>query len=189
VLANSTNLRDYVQIYQNLLSSETCEQIIEWSKTFGEADEAWDGWEVAKSAVSNTQNKVLENRTCHFTMMGEDRGVCIDSIEKALEHIQKDYPYHNGTTAHTGLQLVRYQVGHKFKEHIDHYGGAERILSISILLNHGYKGGELSFWQDKHQFRYLCAGDGVVFPSNLCFPHEVKPVTEGTRYALVVWMI
>ena len=188
ILADSTDLRDYVQIYQNLLAPSTCEQIIEWAEQQPDADDAWQGWMVAEAAVSNTENKVTDHRTCHFTMMGKDRGVCVDNIEKALNHISKDYPYQHGATAHTGIQIMRYQVGHKFKEHIDHYGGGERILSISILLNHDYKGGELAFWQDKHAFRYLCAGDGVVFPSNLCFPHEVKPVTEGIRYALVVWM-
>ena len=189
MLADSTDLRDYVQIYQNLLAPSTCEQIIEWAEQQSDADDAWQGWMVAEAAVSNTENKVTDHRTCHFTMMNETRGVCIDNIEKALRHIQTDYPYHHNATEHTGLQIMRYQVGHKFKEHIDHYGGAERILSVSILLNHDYKGGELAFWQDKHAFRYLCAGDGVVFPSNLCFPHEVKPVTEGVRYALVVWML
>ena len=189
VLANSTDLRDYVQIYQNLLAPETCEQIIEWAEQQPDADTAWDGWEVAKAAVSNTENKVTDHRTCHFTMMGKDRGVCVDSIEKALKHIQTKYPCQHNATAHTGIQIMRYQVGHYFKEHIDHYGGAERILSISILLNHDYKGGELSFWQDKHTLRYLCAGDGVVFPSNFCYPHEVKTITEGIRYCIVAWML
>ena len=38
VLANSTDLRDYVQIYQNLLAPETCEQIIEWAEQQPDAD-------------------------------------------------------------------------------------------------------------------------------------------------------
>ena len=189
VLADSTDLRDDVQVYQNLLAPDTCEQIIAWAEQQPDASDAWDGWEVAKAAVSNTQNEVTKHRKCHFTMMNEHRGVCVEQISKAIYHIQQTYPYHHGTTAHTGIQIMRYGEGHYFEEHIDHYGGAERILSLSIYLNNDYDGGELTFWQDKHKFRYLCAGDGVVFPSNLCFPHAVRPVTRGFRYAMVAWLI
>ena len=30
-------------------------------------------------------------------------------------------------------------------------------------------------------------GSAVCFPSNFTFPHEILPVTKGTRYALVTW--
>jgi predicted 2-oxoglutarate/Fe(II)-dependent dioxygenase YbiX len=189
VLAESTDLRDYVQVYQNLLSPETCERIIDWAEQQPDADGAWDGWETAKSAVSETDNVITKFRTCHLTMMNEHRGVCVDRVEQAIRHIIETYPYFHGARGHTGLQVIRYQKGHKFEEHIDHYRGGPRILSLSIMLNHEYTGGELSFWNDKHKFRYLCAGDGVVFPSNLCFSHQVKPVIEGVRYALVTWLV
>ena len=42
-------------------------------------------------------------------------------------------------------------------------------------------------WQGQYQVPDLRTGDAVVFPSNLCFPHEVRPVTAGTRYVLVTW--
>ena len=188
-VANSTDLRDYVQVYQNLLKPETCAKIIEWADQHPDADSGWDGWEVAKSAVSNTENEVTKHRKCDFTMMNEHRGVCVDQIEQAIYHIQQTYPYHHGTTAHTGIQIMRYGEGHYFEEHIDHYGGAERILSMSIYLNDQYTGGELTFWQDKLQHSNMHTGDAVVFPSNLCFPHEVKPVLLGTRYVIVVWLL
>ena len=47
VLADSTDLRDYVQVYQNLLAPDTCEQIIAWAEQQPDASDAWDGWEVA----------------------------------------------------------------------------------------------------------------------------------------------
>jgi len=187
-LARSWDLRDYVQVYQNLLAEDTCREIIAWAEQQPEATDAWDGWEVAKSAVSNTENEVTEHRRCHFTMLNEHRGPCVPNLETALAHIQEHYPYSHGTTEHTGLQLIRYQAGHRFEEHIDHYGGAARILSVSMILNNDYKGGEFAFWHRTHTPR-LGQGDAVVFPSNLCFPHEVTPVTQGTRYALVVWML
>ena len=87
VLADSTDLRDYVQVYQNLLAPDTCEQIIAWAEQQPDASDAWDGWEVAKAAVSNTQNEVTKHRKCHFTMMNEHRGVCVEQISKAIQKL------------------------------------------------------------------------------------------------------
>lgn len=187
-LAHSKDLRDYVQVYQNLLHTDTCNEIVDWARQQLPASSAWDGWEVAQSAVSNTQNAVTQHRKCHFTMLNEHRGPCVPNLETALAHIQQTYPHAHGTTEHTGLQLIRYQPGHRFEEHVDHYGGAARILSVSMMLNDDYEGGEFAFWQRTHT-PTTRQGDAIVFPSNLCYPHEVMPVTSGVRYALVVWML
>jgi predicted 2-oxoglutarate/Fe(II)-dependent dioxygenase YbiX len=187
-MADSTDLKDYVQVYQNLLAPETCEQIIEWAEQQGEAESPWDGWEVAKTAVSNDVNIVTTDRKCHYTMMNEHRGVCVDNINSAIKHVQKSYPYLHKCTEHTGIQIMRYQVGHYFKEHIDAYTAGPRTLTLDIKLNDKFEGGALTFWQDKHQFRYLCTGDAVVFPSSFLYPHEVHPVTKGVRYQCIMWM-
>ena len=97
------------------------------------------------------------------------------------------YPYYHKATEHTGVQLIRYGAGNKFEEHIDHYGGANRTLSCSMILNQDYEGGALRFWQGQYQVPDLRTGDAVVFPSNFCYPHEITPVTTGTRYVLIVW--
>ena len=70
-----------------------------------------------------------------------------------------------------------------------------RKLSMTCSLSHpeDYKGGRLEF-----QFRnkdnpnetiecteIMTRGSVVIFPSFLW--HRVRPVTEGTRYSLVVW--
>lgn len=188
-IADSTDLRDYIITFQNLLNFDTCQQIIEWSKSEPEADTAWEGWEVAKSAVDNTTERVTKSRQCEFTMLGPDRGPCWDRIELGLLHILEHYPYLHKATEHTGVSLIKYGNGHKFEEHVDSYGGAPRILSTSILLNTDYEGGELSFWQGQYTSPAQGTGDAIVFPSNFCFPHEVRPVTDGERYVLVVWFI
>ena len=189
IIANSKQLQDYVVQFKQLLSEETCSTIIEWSRTLTENTDGWSGWEPAKSALTNTQNEIMDTRTCHFTMLDKNHGPCWSNIQTALSHIIDEYPYHHKATKHTGVQLIRYGKGHKFEEHIDHYGGANRTLSCSIILNHDYEGGELTFWQGQYQVPDLATGDAVVFPSNFCYPHEVHPVVSGTRYVLVVWFM
>lgn len=188
-IADSTELQDYIITFKNLLSHDTCDQIIEWAKSEPSADNAWEGFEVAKSAVDNTTDRVMDSRQCDYTMLGPDRGPCWPNIERAMEHIIRQYPYVHKATTHTGVSLIRYGNGHKFEEHVDSYGGAPRILSVSILLNNDYRGGELCFWQGQYTSPADGTGDAIVFPSNFCFPHEVKPVTDGIRYVLVIWLV
>jgi predicted 2-oxoglutarate/Fe(II)-dependent dioxygenase YbiX len=59
-----------------------------------------------------------------------------------------------------------------------------------LFLNNDYKGGELCFKNtfDNEEFCIKpTPGMLVVWPSNLLFPHAVKPITEGTRYTIVSW--
>lgn len=186
-LADSLDLKDYVVTFKNLLSYDTCEQLIAWLKTLPESDSPWDGWTVAEAAVGHDRNEVTDHRTCHFTMINENRAPNYESIRMALEHVNDRYPFYHQSHSITGIQIMRYQAGHKFKEHVDHYSGAPRTLSITIGLNKDYEGGRLSFWQGRYEPPLSEPGDAVVFPSNLCFPHQVEPITEGTRYSLVVW--
>ena len=63
-----------------------------------------------------------------------------------------------------------------------------RLLSMSVILNTDYKGGELSFKESDTEFtpKNLNKGTVIVFPCDLL--HCVKGVESGTRYSLVLWL-
>lgn len=93
----------------------------------------------------------------------------------------------------TGLierpQLLRYSSPSKgFDWHMDIGSGdhSTRKISVSIILNDDYDGGDLFFFQDGPQSVSPDAGVAVAFPSFL--PHKVAPVTRGTRWSLVCWI-
>ena len=71
--------------------------------------------------------------------------------------------------------------------------GRVRKLSMSILLNDSYEGGEFeiaSYDKEKCTIsvpEFNKAGSIIVFPS--ITEHRVSPVTKGTRYSLVVWFL
>ena len=71
--------------------------------------------------------------------------------------------------------------------------GYVRKLSMTILLNDGYKGGQLQF-QSYSKGKSLVVnppikskGSIIIFPSSLL--HRVTPVTKGVRYSVVVWFL
>lgn len=64
-----------------------------------------------------------------------------------------------------------------------------RKLSVSIVLNEDFEGGELNFHVGREsdaKTQALKTGDAVIFPSFI--PHRVSPITSGVRYSLVIWV-
>ena len=90
------------------------------------------------------------------------------------------------------IDLLKYGVGGKYHSHIDSRTNTFRTLSIIINLNDDYKGGDLIFTNQKSQPIHrlkLGAGDIVFFPSTFLYPHAIEPITKGTRYSIVSWLV
>jgi len=71
--------------------------------------------------------------------------------------------------------------------------GYGRKLSMTVLLNDNYEGGDFQFGTFRegnnkvHTPEFNSAGSVIVFPSFM--DHRVTPVTKGTRYSLVAWFV
>ena len=90
------------------------------------------------------------------------------------------------------VQLTKYETNAHYGWHVDELPVVPptlpRKLSMSLLLNDDFEGGELELAHAKEKpiTVDMKAGSVCVFPSWLM--HRVKPVTKGTRYSLVAWM-
>ena len=106
------------------------------------------------------------------------------------------------------MQITRYKKGGFYSFHTDGKGdhlstydepdnefkhGNVRKLSMTVLLNDNYEGGEFQFATlnnekcEIHTPEFNKIGSIVVFPSGM--EHRVTPVTKGIRYSLVVWFL
>lgn len=86
-------------------------------------------------------------------------------------------------------QLLRYKapsIGYDWHMDIGRGDASNRKISISILLNEDYEGGELAFFLTGEQSIKPDAGTAIAFPSFL--PHRVTPLTKGERWSLVCWI-
>ena len=63
--------------------------------------------------------------------------------------------------------------------------GNTRKLSMSIVLNSNFEGGDLELYME--EVPRLEEGSIIVFPSFM--EHRVAPVTKGIRYSLVAWFV
>ena len=97
------------------------------------------------------------------------------------------------------MQITKYNVGGYYEYHFDGDGctkydipennfinGKTRKLSMTIVLNDDYEGGEFQFFTETHSIKEK-TGTVIVFPSYMV--HRVNPITKGTRYSLVVWFV
>lgn len=112
---------------------------------------------------------------------------------QALSVYSKQYNF----ASFPGLQLIDMQVL-KYKEqghytfHVDHCNEIPRTMSMILLLNDDYQGGELCFADPNGSNENKVKnkkGRMILWPSNFLYPHKVSPVTKGTRYSIVCWAL
>lgn len=61
-------------------------------------------------------------------------------------------------------------------------------VSLTIALNDGFKGGGLSFPRWNWTSKGVAPGTAILFPGRVTHRHEGLQITEGERYALVLWL-
>jgi len=91
------------------------------------------------------------------------------------------------------IDLLKYNPGGKYEIHMDEGPNSFRRLSCIINLNDNYEGGDLNFYDLNYKNIVkklkLKTGTVVFFPSNFLYPHKIEPITKGTRYSAVAWLI
>ena len=105
------------------------------------------------------------------------------------------------------IQLTRYKEGGFYSWHRDGISdnisskdrfdnpilkGNVRKVSLTLLLNDDFEGGDLEFATYSEETCEITpikakAGDMIFFTSGT--EHRVTPITKGTRYSLVVWFV
>ena len=185
-------LEDYINIFENIIPPEVCDQIIEEYSTCED---------LFAASISNEDNSVNPNiRNCKQLNISMDNIIeknydkrkkldkmifnSLSSSVKKYSNIHNDFKIN----IDTGYGFLRYDVGNFYVEHTDSYTKEQRSLSCSFQLNDDYEGGEFAFFGRK--LKYKCKkGSVIMFPSNFMYPHEIIPVTDGTRFSIISWLV
>jgi len=122
-----------------------------------------------------------------------------DLVFKYMHAANKNSGWNFKIDAAEPMQITKYDVGGYYGYHFDGDGYTKyntpqnnwmnekaRKLSMTIVLNDDYEGGEFKFFEEKTLIKEK-TGTVIVFPSYMV--HRVNPVTKGTRYSLVVWFV
>lgn len=173
-----------------MFTSEECDRIISYAKDLYPSN-ASIGGSTDKSridmSIRSADIYVLENNETHKWIY--DR---IANVVSIVNRIHFDYDI--AGIAH-GIQLIHYRAdaeipGH-YDWHVDAGNGEVSVRKISFTAQlsdpSAYKGCELII--NNHATEVIGRKDrGTIhmFPSYM--PHIVTPITEGERYALVIWI-
>ena len=182
-------LSDYIVVVNNAVTPAVCDAVLnEYEKC--------DDW----IAATTSDGRSDAERQCSVI------GVSYDQITQKNYEIRKKLDSYLCTFAFnvikqyaekhprcniqedTGYDLLKYEVGQFYSTHTDSFKMHPRAVSCSFALNDDYEGGDFAFFDRKLVYK-LKKGDALMFPSNFMYPHEVMPVTSGTRYSIVTWFI
>ena len=184
-------LEDFIHVEKNAISDELCKQIIE------EYDDA-DDW---KPGTINDY-EINEYRKCEVVYLSQDetlkknlktRNKIDDKLYKIFSNLLEKYLKKYDSLGYvqikedTGYMLLRYKTGDYVKKHVDTSSDQHRTLSCSLILNDDYEGGEITFLDGEIKPN-LKKGDLLIFPSSFTYPHQVLPITSGTRYSIITWI-
>jgi len=112
-------------------------------------------------------------------------------IKQHYSHYKFKFPYLN-TNVLNQIDLLKYEVGGKYEIHTDHSEQTQRTLTFILNLNENYEGGDFIFYnQDNTEMKRIKCKTAtcIMFPSSFQYPHRIEPITKGTRYSIVAWLI
>lgn len=187
---STRTLEEYIFTLENVVPEELCDRILE---EYGESN-LWNPTMVGDGTTDNkirncdviniSEGRILEENFDIRKKLDEDFYTCASN---AINEYRKLFP-DVASEIDTGYDLLRYNEGQFYIQHTDSFKGQQRSVSCSFLLNDDYEGGEFAFFDREIMIR---GGKGsiVMFPSNFMFPHEIMPVTSGTRYSIITWYV
>jgi len=184
-----SKLEDFIQVFDDVLSLETCNLIL---------DEYQNSLEWTDTSIRSGVNKTIRN--CmqipisinniieqNFDVRKNIDNMLFESVRKVISNYNDIIPTFR-IDIDTGYQLLRYKEGEFYTQHTDSFKEQQRSLSCSLQLNENYVGGEFALFDREIMIRTK-PGSAIVFPSNFMYPHEIMPVTKGTRYSIITWLV
>jgi hypothetical protein len=186
------NVNDYIVVFEDVITHALCDAILnefsneeEWEKTVvgGNGGRVDDKVRTAETVVLSYPHVIEKNPKVRAKLdkyVFTSAGLAIKKYNEKFESckIQED----------SGYELLRYKEGQFYVQHTDSFKARPRAVSCSFVLNDDYEGGEFAFFDRELKYK-LKKGSCIMFPSNFMYPHEIMPVTSGTRYSIITWFI
>lgn len=185
-----SKLEDFIQVFDDILSPENCNLILnEYKNSLEWEDTTVGSGEVSKNIRNCTEIPISSHHILekNFEVRKDIDDVIFESVKNVISNYSNLIPTFK-VDIDSGYQLLRYKEGEFYIQHTDSFKEQQRSLSCSIQLNEDYDGGEFAFFDREVMIRTK-PGSAIVFPSNFMYPHEIMPVIKGTRYSIITWLV
>jgi predicted 2-oxoglutarate/Fe(II)-dependent dioxygenase YbiX len=188
------NINDYILVFEDIINPALCDAVLsefsneeEWVKTTvgggGSSTRVDDKIRTAETVVISYPHVIAKNAEVRTNL---DKSI-FDSAELAIKKYNEKFPLAL-IEEDSGYELLRYKKGQFYTQHTDSFKNRPRAVSCSFVLNDDYEGGEFAFFDRELKYKPK-KGSCIMFPSNFMYPHEILPVTSGTRYSIITWFV
>jgi predicted 2-oxoglutarate/Fe(II)-dependent dioxygenase YbiX len=180
---------DYKELIQEIETVTNCpSKVIRWKRAM-----------VGSDKTGSVRSEYRTNSSVHLqaewaTLENPELAAGGALAVKMLNNIQDAYNLYKGYYSVNSGDLplspiiLKYQTGQEYKLHADAGGGNNRVLSLVWYVNDEYEGGEIEFPYFNYKLKPP-ANSILFFPSNYIYAHIAHPVKEGTKYAVVMWIL
>lgn len=183
------NINDYIVVFDGVITDALCDAVLEEYKEC-------DDWIPAVTAAGlSDKERQCDNIGISFDAVTQKNPKVRIKLDKyvfasaglVIQKYNEKFPL-CAIQEDSGYELLRYKEGQFYSEHTDSFKSRPRAVSCSFALNDDYEGGEFAFFERELVYR-IKKGSCIMFPSNFMYPHEIMPVTSGTRYSIVTWFV
>jgi len=188
---NKKNLQNALYnfwVFENALDKETCQHIKDLGK---------DKWKEAEIQTNVVSEKSVDPKSRISDVVWANDDWLYEIGWDYVATANKNANWNFNVDSCEAMQITRYKKNGHYDFHFDGNGftaynmpnnkflhAKTRKLSMTIVLNEDYEGGEFEFFDSKRLIKEK-TGTVIVFPSYMV--HKVRPVTKGIRYSLVSW--
>ena len=199
------NLNNYYYYFKKAIPERICDEIIKYGNQQREELAVIGGF-TKNTNLTKEEEKILKKTRDSNVAWLNDQWI-YNEIIPYVNQANKDSGWNFQWDTSEMCQFTKYRLNQYYHWHCDSFHspyntpndlkkhGRIRKLSVTVSLSDPkeYKGGELQFdfYNEKRKKNIVTCkeilekGSLVVFPSFVW--HQVKPVTKGTRYSLVIW--
>ena len=176
-------LNDLIQVHENVLTSETCDELISIFESNSDKHEKID----QEGKPNFTQFNFTRNRVENIHNL---------LIKEVFKYRDKYYKYVHqevfpSSHAFEEFRIKRYNRGgqERFDTHVDvaDYLTARRFLSFFWYLNDVEEGGETEFLYQSRRIKPK-RGTMVICPSGFTHTHRGNPPLTGNKYMINGWI-
>jgi hypothetical protein len=187
---STRKLEDFIKVYDNIITKDLCDKILDEYKNCDHWQQTLVGEGIIDTNSRNCSVVQLSSPEIIDNNFEIRKFIDVELHQQLLEVVKKYSEEFSqfAPSIDTGYDLLRYETGQFYKQHTDSFLQQQRSISCSICINDDYCGGEFAFF-DREIMVKGEKGSVIVFPSNFMYPHEIMPVTKGTRYSIITWYV
>ena len=171
-------LEDYIIEIENIIPNNLSDNIVSYYKSNNS---------LFKEALVGKGELNINIRNCYTHSLDQTfEKQIFDIVSECIKIYNNKFKLN--ISKDTGYQILKYEKGGFYREHVDQYDGHNRAISCSLILNNDFLGGNFSFFNNKIILP-VKKNSVLMFPSNFMYPHQILPISDGTRYSIITWFV